>query len=386
MSPKPTAAGFSGKFSPGRALWGALLGHFRPHRGNLAHGGDRPLQVPEQPRRSRRPWRPGHAWTAVLLTVSLVATGLAYGVPPAAAANGTGPADLINVLELEGASPLYTATPAQQASLQDLEQQAVTNTISDHGLSSSDAAAVQTWGRDAAEGELWALLVQAINTAAAQQTTDQANAVAWLSNVVLQQNTIAADDAGLEYAKWAGLGAGAYQSMLTTNPSEATLQNLLSADPLNYASGESESTPESTSNEGYCLYEPPAPDSSQYGANIYSNQGTDQDCYTPCTDILSDCSRTPARRASSWPGARPTPTKSVNNSARRSLAMVDEATGAAAAVGAGATPPCLTPSSSALRHHDGSPFPLGGIITERRVRRPVAADRRRSANSGPSWA
>ena len=76
---------------------------------------------------------------------SLVATGLAYGVAPAAAANGAGPADLINVLELEGASPLYTATPAQQASLQDLEQQAVTNTISDHGLSSSDAAAVQTW-------------------------------------------------------------------------------------------------------------------------------------------------------------------------------------------------------------------------------------------------
>jgi hypothetical protein len=118
---------------------------------------------------------------AVLLAASLVITGLAYSVPPAAAANGTGPADLINDLQLQKASsplsttvPLYTATPAQQASLEDLEQQAVQNTITDHGLVSSDAAAAQTWGRDASESELWALLVQAINTPAAQQTTDQA--------------------------------------------------------------------------------------------------------------------------------------------------------------------------------------------------------------------
>ena len=193
--------------------------------------------------------------------------------------------------------------------------------------------------------------------------------MAWLSNVVLQQNAVAADDAGLEYSKWAGLGAGAYESMLTTNPSEATLQNFLSADPLNYASGESESTPESTSNEGYCLYEPPAPDSSQYGANIYSNQGTDQDCYTPCTDILSDCPPdTPSESQFVAWGTADADEKSFNNSAFPAVANdVAEAIGfGAAAVGAGATGAALALSPALASALTGTTLaatlsPFGGI-------------------------
>ena len=44
-------------------------------------------------------------------------------------------------------SGLYAATADQVDSLQDLETQAVTNTIQDHGLASTDANAVLSWGR-----------------------------------------------------------------------------------------------------------------------------------------------------------------------------------------------------------------------------------------------
>jgi hypothetical protein len=129
---------------------------------------------------------------ALGVVVALFTTGLASAAP-AVAAGGTAPADLLNLPALQS-----TATAAQAASLEDLEQRAVENTLTDHGLPSTDFDAAQTWGRDAAEGELWALLVQAINTPAAQQTTDQANAVAWLSKLVVQRDVQAADDAGLE--------------------------------------------------------------------------------------------------------------------------------------------------------------------------------------------
>ncbi len=267
--------------------------------------------------------------------------------------------------------PLYTATPAQQASLEDLEQQAVQNTITDHDLASSDTAAAETWGRDASESELWALLVQAINTPAAQQTMDQANAVAWLSSVVQQQNIVAADDAGLEYAKWAGLGATAYQSLLQTDPSEATLQSFLSGDPLNYTSGESGSTPESASNEGYCLYEPPAPDSSQYTANIYTNGGenADQTCFTPCTDILTDCppNTPPESQFVAW-GTADADEQSFNNSAFPAVSNdVAEAIGFGAAVtGAGSAAAALGLSPAFAAAIEGTSLaaaltPFGGV-------------------------
>jgi hypothetical protein len=241
--------------------------------------------------RPRPPFR--RILTAIAVVVSVVATALAYGVTPAVADNGTGPADLINVLALQGAgSPLYTATAAQQASLEDLEQQAVANTVADHGLGSADANAAQTWGRDAALAELWGLLVQAINTPADEQTTDEANAVAWLTNVVLQQNIAAADDAGLEYAKWAGLGASAYESLLVSNPTEAQLADFLNGGLNNYGPGESINTPASTSNEGFCTYVPPAPYTTDYTGNIYTpanKSNANQTCYTPCTDVLTNC-------------------------------------------------------------------------------------------------
>lgn len=299
-------------------------------------------------------WGLRRAWKAIAVVVSVVTTGLAYGVPPAAAANGTGPADLINVLALQGASPLYTATAAQQASLEDLEQQAVTNTVADHGLSSADNLAAQTWGRDAALAELWGLLSQAVNTPEAQRTTDQANAVAWLTNVALQENIAAADDAGLEYAKWAGLGAGAYENLLASKPTEAQLATFLGGGPFNYGSGESMSTPSSTSNEGYCVYVPPAPYTTQYTANIYTpiaNSTADQDCFTSCTDQLTNCAPpTPTESQFEAFGAADADDQAFDNSAFPAVANdVGEAAGfGAALVGGGAAGVALSSSLSSV--------------------------------------
>ena len=47
--------------------------------------------------------------------------------------------------------------------------------------------------------------MQAIDTPAASQTPDQQNAVAWVQAVEQRQAEVAAQDAGLEYVKWAGL-------------------------------------------------------------------------------------------------------------------------------------------------------------------------------------
>ncbi len=80
--------------------------------------------------------------------------------PCPVSATGTLPPDLLNASQLS--QGLYAATPAQAQSLQNLEQAAVSNTLADHGLPASDATAAQSWGRNDAEAELWALLVQAI--------------------------------------------------------------------------------------------------------------------------------------------------------------------------------------------------------------------------------
>ena len=223
------------------------------------------------------------------------AVSASAAAPDALIANGTGPAPLLNVLALRGTNPLYAATSAQQASLAALEQQAVDDTVSDHGLASTDTAAAQTWGRGAAEGELWALLTQAIKTPAGNRTTDQANAVSWLAAVVTRQNVASANSAGLEYTKWAGLGAASYSALLATDPTEAQLQAFLSADPQTYGAGNSHTTPKSTSNEGYCTYVPPSPESDQYQSNLYYNagQGAPQTCFTPCTNLLGCLPPTP---------------------------------------------------------------------------------------------
>jgi len=111
---------------------------------------------------------------------------------------------------------LYTATAAQTQSLQTLEQKAVDATLHDHNLPASDAAAAQSWGRADVQAELWALVLEAIETAPAARSGDQQNVVDWLTTVEQRQAVQAAQGAGLEYVKWAGLDQTQYQQLLAT--------------------------------------------------------------------------------------------------------------------------------------------------------------------------
>src|SRR4051794_39127544 len=185
------------------------------------------------PRRRRRSVLTAVSPAALILVALLMATiAVAVGTaPPASAAEAPPLAPLLNTALLVGGTPagtqsegLFAATQAQRASLANLEAQAVDATVLDHaldvpGTSAADtAAAARTWGRDAAEIELWGLIVRAIKTPAASRTTDQANVVDWLQAVVARERATEIRDAALEYVKWAGLGASNYASLLASNP------------------------------------------------------------------------------------------------------------------------------------------------------------------------
>ena len=105
--------------------------------------------------RRRRLWA---APVGILVTLAVLANGLALTGGVAAADSGTGypPPDLFNLssLELPATLPssgdyyaggIYSATSAQITSLQDLEQEAIANTISDHALAATDTEAVDSW-------------------------------------------------------------------------------------------------------------------------------------------------------------------------------------------------------------------------------------------------
>ena len=146
--------------------------------------------------------------------------------------------------------------PTRRARSSTWSPQADTNTIEDHGLSGDDGSAVLSWGRSDAEAELFALIVQAIDTPAASQTPDQQNAVAWMQAVEEREAEQAAQDAGLEYVKWAGLDEATYSSLIAGDADESDLQSFLSAAPEPLGLGA----------DGYCDYEAPSPYQSDYTA------------------------------------------------------------------------------------------------------------------------
>jgi uncharacterized protein YjbI with pentapeptide repeats len=193
------------------------------------------------------------------------------------------PPTLLDYHLMQQSGGLYSASPAQQQSLQNLEQQAVANTVQDHGLSSADTTAVQSWGRDDAEAELWNSLGTAIATQPISRTTDQQNVVDWLTAVQQRENVQAAQDAGLEYVKWAGLDQTYYQYLLSSGANVSTLESFLSGTPVNYNNGGS-FTNYKVSTGGYCVYQSPAHDTKNvYGDNIFSSSdAADQDCFVPC--------------------------------------------------------------------------------------------------------
>ncbi len=205
----------------------------------------------------------------------------------ACAGAGCGPAALLNDTLLSASASRYYATSAEKASLAALSNEAIANTIADHALPGSDAAAVQTWGREDAEAELWGLIVKAIRTAPASRTTDQQNAVTWLTDVMHRKAQTAALDAGWEFLKWAGRVSGT-----DPIPSPSTILDALngfangSLQPVNYMNG----TPDN-STSGFCAYRAPVGFDGDYTGNLTTpvlQRTADSWCYPPyrCNNLL----------------------------------------------------------------------------------------------------
>ena len=163
------------------------------------------------------------------------------------------------------------AGPAIAASLGRLEDQAVQNTLKDHLLPAGDEDAVLSWGRDDAEAELWSLVAVAISTPAAERTQDQQNAVAWMAGLTAAQGDASAEQAGAEYATWAGLDVGEYWHLANTATADQ-LTTFLSSDVLTRSL-------QSTSRGGYCQYKPPAPYADEYDGSIAPT------CSAPCPSV-----------------------------------------------------------------------------------------------------
>ena len=157
--------------------------------------------------------RRGACLVVSVALISLGTTAVGSGAPAGAAPSpapiptcdvaidvgACNPPNLLNDAELttpyaSNTKDFYAATSAQVASLHVLEQQAIANTLTDHGLPTSDTQAVETWGRSDALAELWLLVDQAIK--ATSPTTDQQNVVAWLTTVMQRRAQAEADNAG----------------------------------------------------------------------------------------------------------------------------------------------------------------------------------------------
>ena len=153
---------------------------------------------------------------------------------------------------------IFTTTTSQLASLRNLENQAVETVLALHGLPPADANAVRTWGRDDVLAQLYLLMVDAIDTTATARTTDQQNTVDWITTVAKRRNVAAARNAAREYVKWAGLGRGNFDVLMSSNPTKDQIQAFLSGTVVNY------DLPPPDATEGWCAYRSPAPYGGEY--------------------------------------------------------------------------------------------------------------------------
>ena len=102
------------------------------------------------------------------------------------------------------------AGPDVADSLRRLQDKAVTNTLADHGLPESDRDAVLSWGRDDAEAELWALIVEAIDTSEAPAHRRPAARGGMDDAAGLGAGQRRRGAGRPEYATWAGLDVKDY--------------------------------------------------------------------------------------------------------------------------------------------------------------------------------
>ena len=182
-----------------------------------------------------------------------------------------------------------------------MQEKAIQNVLTSHGLPASDAWAVKSWARNDALAELWALVVEAIKTEANERTPEQQAAVDWLTGLVRQKRMQQARYAGQEYVKWAGYDP-AYLDYLVTQYYDAVaagqdatnekqdLKNYLELPPLNYGMcnggscvGLTLRQAQAQAQAGYCVYRSPAPYQTEYQGNIFrgTNSVMPADCVQP---------------------------------------------------------------------------------------------------------
>ena len=243
-------------------------------------------------RRSHARSRRGPAWLVALLAAALLPLA-PLSPPPAAYADppvfdGKEIKDLCTIGSGGQSCPVFppppgllnggamlAGGPAVAESLQALEEQAIEGVMADHQLPASDYDAVKSWGRTEAQARLWDLVVEAINTPAADRTVDQQNAVVWMAALASAQANDSAMHAGAEYTTWAGLDPNQYWN-LARNPSTtaADLTAFLSADVR------TRSPYPNQPRGGYCQYRPPDPYAADY-------DGSDTvTCFAACPSIF----------------------------------------------------------------------------------------------------
>ncbi|HEX3929301.1 MAG TPA: hypothetical protein VHW64_01265 [Nocardioides sp.] len=176
------------------------------------------------------------------------------------------------------------ASPSTAGALARFETRAVELVEARHGLPDSDREAVLTWGRSEAEAALWELVVDAISTDRAARTVDQQTVVGWMAGRVDGAAAAAAQQAGAEYAQWAGLNMHRYRS-LAAGGSEAELRDFLGQTPVQLGkvgSAECSKLVCTTSDQtgGYCTYHSPDPYGDEYVGR------TNATCYLPCLGII----------------------------------------------------------------------------------------------------
>ena len=193
-------------------------------------------------------------WVKIAVAASVVISGVLVAAPAAPAlADAPPPPPVINMSNV----------PSQYSgAVQAFETNAVGEVLTDHSLPSSDANSVLAWGRDDVRAQEWVDLDKIISEPAASRSSNDQAVYNWFQGVDQQQEAVADQDAVNEYLKWSGDPNGS----ITDGDK-----------PLSFG-------PNGT---GYCNYEPPGGETGPFAGTYTDNQ--DQDCYTPCTDFVTDC-------------------------------------------------------------------------------------------------
>jgi hypothetical protein len=139
------------------------------------------------------------------------------------------PPDLLNP------GVMANADNNEYIALQIMENQAVDDVLTAHDLPASDHDAVLSWGRDEAEEQFMAIVLKATETPIDQRTGTQQVVVRWIGKLLKAQAVGAAQSAGEEYARWAGLSLSRYWQKV--GDTQDALADFLSTTPEPWTRG-----------------------------------------------------------------------------------------------------------------------------------------------------